>query len=145
MAVIIKITVFLYVMQYSLEDFTNILEVPLFILFFMTSSISWVIFTCLDYSKNNKMNEWMNEWMNGGNRFLQNAVQPWQSKLIRALVCSDCKIIQFASFQIKNSNLLVKLFKRFMNIFLCKQLEPADTGLHVGLWASSNQVTSFTT
>jgi hypothetical protein len=28
-----------------------------FILFFMTSSISWVIFTCLDYSKNNKMNE----------------------------------------------------------------------------------------
>lgn len=29
MAVIIKITVFLYVMQYSLEDFTNILEEPL--------------------------------------------------------------------------------------------------------------------
>jgi hypothetical protein len=38
----------------------------------MTSSISWVIFTCLDYSKNNKMNEWMNEWMNGGGMFLWN-------------------------------------------------------------------------
>jgi hypothetical protein len=30
----------------------------------MTSSVSWVIFTCLDYSKNNKMNEWMNEFIN---------------------------------------------------------------------------------
>jgi hypothetical protein len=64
--------------------------------------------------------------------FYNITAQPQLSELIKALVRSDYRIIRVTGFQIKHSNLLIKLFIQKINKYI----------LHIN--NNRNQITDYT-